>query len=125
MSRILIIDDNASIVATLTRLLQRAGHDVVATSDGQSGVRAFREHGADLVITDIFMPKQDGIQTILELRALDASARIIAISGGDHTRTLSALEDAALLGALRTLPKPFGTAELLRAVAEALAEPPA
>ena len=125
MSRILVIDDNANIVALLRRVLERAGHDVRTTSDGPAGVRAFREHGADLIITDIYMPEQDGIETILQLRALDVGVKIIAISGGDQTETHDSLQVAALLGAVRTMPKPLDTAELLGAVAKTLAEPPA
>ena len=69
------------------------------------------------------MPERDGIETIRQLRRESPQVKIIVISGGDRTQTLDMRKDAELLGASRTLRKPFELGELLRAVGELLGEP--
>lgn len=123
MARILVIDDAEDIRRTLERLLVHAGHEVLLAADGAQGLRVWRERGADLVITDLHMPDKDGIETLVELRAFGPEVPVIAISGGDQTRRLDLLGDAALLGAVATLAKPFTRDELLSAVALALERP--
>jgi DNA-binding response OmpR family regulator len=66
------------------------------------------------------MPHSDGIETLVQLRALQAGLPVIVISGGDQTHTLGLLGDAKLLGAVRTLAKPFSLSELTAAVNHAL-----
>src|SRR5690242_20512194 len=105
MARILIIDDEQGIRRPLQILLERAGHEVMAASDGQEGLRLWRTFGADLVITDIMMPNKDGIETIVELRTLTPPVPVIAMSGGDISERLDLLGDARLLGAIHTVPK--------------------
>src|SRR5438093_13163820 len=73
------------------------------------------------LITDIFMPGQDGIVTIRRIKKEFPGVRVIAVSGGDATGRIDLREDAELLGAARTLRKPFAPAELRRAVYETLA----
>jgi CheY-like chemotaxis protein len=85
--------------------------------DGAVGVLHYRTAPADLVITDLFMPDQDGIETIQQLRDEFPSCRILAISGGAMSGTSGrALTDARMLGANATLAKPFTIEELTRAV---------
>ncbi len=124
MARILIIDDEASIRKPLQVLLERAGHHVVAAPDGSEGIRLWRQDPGDLVITDIHMPGKDGIETIIELRHIAPQARILAMSGGDMNRGVDVLGDARMLGAIRTISKPFKLEEMLEAVEAALAAPP-
>jgi len=123
MARILVIDDDAQVRGAVRRILERARHTVEDVADGDAGLRAHRERPADLIITDIFMPERDGIETIRELRRESPQVKIIAISGGDRTQTLDLRKDAELLGASRALRKPFELSELLRAVDELLGEP--
>jgi len=123
MARILVIDDDAQVRGAVRRILERAGHTVEDVGDGNAGLRAHRERPADLIITDIFMPERDGIETIRELRRESPQVKIIAISGGDRTHTLDLRKDAELLGASRALRKPFELAELLQAVRDVLGEP--
>ena len=125
MARVLIIDDDDQVRGVLRRTLERAGHSVVDAADGDAGVRIHREQPADLVITDIFMPGQDGLETIVQLRHEFAEVNIIAVSGGDHTGQMDLRREASLLGASRTLRKPFSPAEFLATVNEVLALPPA
>lgn len=64
MARILVIDDDGQVRGAIRRILERAGHTVLDAADGEMGMRAHREGPADLIITDIFMPERDGIETI-------------------------------------------------------------
>jgi len=123
MARILVIDDDAQVRGAVRRILERARHTVEDVGNGDAGLRAHRERPADLIITDIFMPERDGIETIRQLRRESPQVKIIVISGGDRTHTLDMRKDAELLGASRTLRKPFELGELLRAVGELLGEP--
>ena len=82
MSRILLIDDDDQFRGMLQQALRREGYEVVEARDGKEGVICFRTAAIDLVMTDILMPEQEGLQTIRELRAEFPAIKIIAISGG-------------------------------------------
>lgn len=120
MTRILVIDDDDDIRCLLRDVLEDEGYDVIVAQDGRRGSDLWRGEEVDLVITDIFMPEKDGIETISELRQLHPDVRIVAISGGGRLDAANYLESAELLGAVSTLPKPFGRNDLLREVREAL-----
>ena len=120
MARILIIDDEEAIRRPLSLLLMRAGHEVRTACDGQEGLQLWREFGADLVITDIFMPNKDGMETMLELNTAAPTLPVIAMSGGEVSQRLDVLGDARLLGAVRTIAKPFLLSEMLATIREVL-----
>jgi DNA-binding response OmpR family regulator len=124
MARILLIDDDDPLREVLATTLASVGHIVMQAADGKRGVELFRVEPADLVITDIIMPGQEGIETIVALRRELPSLPIIAMSGGTSYSKFY-LEVAAKLGAQRTLAKPFTTTELMQAVSAVLATPPA
>src|ERR1700730_4944168 len=63
MTKILVIDDDAIVRKTIVQLLEDDGYQVVSTDDGRRGMALFRSERPDLVITDIIMPEQEGIQT--------------------------------------------------------------
>ena len=116
MARILIIDDNPEIVAILKETLEDAGYEVMVADNGRSGLALHRARRTDVVITDIFMPVQDGIETILELRRDDPDVKIIAISGGGVFANLTYLPAAKQLGAVHSISKPFDCEEVVSAV---------
>lgn len=116
MAKILIIDDDDALRGLLRRALERAGHTVHDASEGAAGVALLRQVGADVVVTDLYMPGQDGIETIQEIRAEDEHVGIIAISGGASTGDMGPLADARLFGADIALPKPFTVTALRRSV---------
>ncbi len=120
MARILVIDDDAAVRSTIHRILEREGHEVVEASDGVGGMKAFREHPADLVISDMFMPEKDGMEILRELRRHSPLPKIIVVSGGGFDGTVDLRADAELMGAARTLGKPFEREELVKAVREVL-----
>ena len=121
MARIIVIDDNDPARGTMRRVLEKAGHQVLEANDGEAGLKLLAETGVTLVITDIFMPGQDGIVTLRRIKKEFPGVRVIAVSGGDATGRIDLRRDAELLGAARTLRKPFAPAELRRAVEETLA----
>ncbi len=121
MSRIIVADDDEDIRAVYQRGLERAGHEVVAIADGRQVLGACREHQTELVLLDILMPDQDGIETIVELQKELPEVKIIAISGGGSFGDPGPFFQAAkALGAVRVLRKPVEMKQLVQAVQEQL-----
>jgi DNA-binding NtrC family response regulator len=120
MSRILIIDDEDYIRAMVQQMLDRAGYATAVASDGREALVLQRAQPADAILTDLMMPGQEGLETIMEIRRLYPATKIIAMSGGGHGGVLDFLPIATQLGAARTLAKPFSREQLLAAVREAL-----
>jgi len=122
MEKILIIDDEPEVRAVLREILVREGFTVEVAADGQVGVAMWRKEPVDLVLTDIFMPNKDGIETILELKRSRPQAKIIAMTGGGEKKFLEMRAAAGYLGADRTLEKPFDRQTLLAAIRSVLSE---
>lgn len=120
MARILVIDDDQDMRQLMKTWLEMKGHEVEDAASGKEGVDKYREAPFDLVITDILMPDQDGIETISALKKSDPEAKIIAISGGGRVAGVHYLQLAYKLGALGTLAKPFDWSDMFQAVNEAL-----
>lgn len=120
MFKILIIEDDNEVREYLEIVLSRAGYEVASASNGKEGVELFLAQPADLVVSDIIMPEKDGIETILELRRANAQLKVIAISGGGRCEPENYLHSAKLLGANRTMKKPFTNQEILDAISELL-----
>ena len=122
MARIMIIDDNVYILDMLKQTLEREGYEVVEASNGDEGIRLYRENPADLIITDILMPKKEGLETIIELKRDFPDVKIIAISGGGRISPKEYLSMAKKLGARYTFSKPVEREKLLAAVRELIKE---
>lgn len=116
MARILVIDDDDDVRRAIRRHLQSDGHEVIEAPDGKVGMRLFREHPTDLVVTDLFMPEQEGLETIRELRRSSKDIKILVVTGAVPGSTLDFRAQATMLGAGATLGKPFTRDELLGAV---------
>ena len=123
MARLLVVDDDRVLRAALRIVLEGAGYDVLEAADGDAGLRLYSEHGADLVLVDIFMPGRDGLEVIRALRGAIPRPTMIAMSGGGRTGRLDLLEAAAAFGAARTLRKPFEARALLAAIRDLLGGP--
>lgn len=80
MAKILVIDDGESVRKMLQAVLKSAGHEVSTAADGRQGMQAVARQSVDLVIVDIIMPEQDGLETITQLRRGYPNIKIIAIS---------------------------------------------
>lgn len=124
MATILLIDDEEDIRNILSLMLTSAGHTVREAANGAEGLRLYRAAPTDLVITDVVMPEQEGLSTIMELRKLEPKLKIIAMSGGFAYDPKLYLHMATRLGAERVLRKPFSYEDLTSAVNAVLAAPP-
>ena len=121
MFRVLVIDDNQDMRELMQVVLEGAGYAVDLAGDGDEGFAAQRARPVDLVITDIFMPNQDGIETIARLRTEYPALKVIAVSGGGSLlQPRGYLITARELGAHAVLEKPFDPDDLLRTVCELL-----
>jgi len=119
MKRILIVDDEESILMVLKTSLTHSGEDyhVVTASSGDEAIEQLHQHAFDLVITDYLMAGLDGLELMAEVRALQPDARIIMISayGTDELET-----EAKGLQVYRYLEKPIEIETFRRVVREAL-----
>jgi CheY-like chemotaxis protein len=116
MGEILLIDDDPSVRQVVSEMLRQAGHAVTIAENGRVAVERLKGQTFDLVITDLIMPEQEGIETIAEIRRRDPHMPIVAISGGGRLGPGDYLETARYLGADATLAKPFGRQELIATV---------
>ena len=121
--KVLVIDDEPAVRYALTRILESNGFEVTTAPDGLRGMVQFRSCRPDLVITDLIMPEQEGMQTIQQLRQADPGVKILAISGGGRLVNIDFLQVALHLGADGVLAKPFDSQELLLTVRRLLPLP--
>ncbi len=121
MNRILIVDDDQQIRTMLRITLEREDYEVVEAGDGFAAVAVYKTQAIDLVITDIVMPDKEGIELIMELKAMDPQVRIIAISGGGRINPEDYLKWARRFGVAHTFSKPVDRQKLLEAAADLLA----
>ena len=119
-AHILVADDEAGIRMLVARTLQRAGYDVSSVVHGGEALALLERQHVDLLITDLVMPEKEGIGTIMSLRRTHPDLPIIAMSGGNPRGPGDFLGIAGMLGARRTLRKPFDCDTLLTAVRELL-----
>jgi CheY-like chemotaxis protein len=117
MHRVLVIDDNQDMRDLMQVILVGAGYEVDVAPDGMAGLARLRAQPSDVVITDIFMPNQDGIETITHVRRDYPQIKVVAVSGGGKlVRGKGYLLTAQEIGAHAVLPKPFDQDELLEAL---------
>jgi DNA-binding response OmpR family regulator len=121
MANVLLIDDDEMLRTVLAIAMEQAGHKVLQADDGQKGVELSRTASVDIVITDLIMPVQEGVETIMTLRRERPRLPIIAISGGVSNSKLY-LDIAGKIGAKRMLPKPFAPRQLVALIEEILNE---
>lgn len=119
---ILVIDDHDDLRRTLDEKLTAAGYRVVTVASGHEASQAFAREKPDLVLTDLLMPDQDGLQAVGELRQFKADVPVIAMAGGGRAPAGFYAKLADALGARTILEKPFSNEQLLTTVALALPE---
>ena len=124
LAKILIVDDDIAVQATIRLLLERAGHNVVVAGDGRKALTIFEAENFDLLFLDIIMPGMDGLETMRLIHQLQPLIPIIVISGRpiepDPATGPDFLTMATRLGAVSSLQKPFKPAALLAAVTDCL-----
>ena len=131
MQQVFVIDDDVDVRDAIKRVLERAGYAVRTSADAVQALQELNRHPAHVVITDIIMPKVNGVEAIRSLANDFPSIRIIAISGGGNfgidsykpnaITTTAYLAAAQRAGAHLVLTKPFESADLVRAIEKVLA----
>jgi CheY-like chemotaxis protein len=130
MHSILVIDDEPDVRDAVKRVLDRAGYSVRTADSAVDAMVEIERIPTDVVITDIIMPKIDGVQIIESIRKVFPSVRIIAISGGGNfgitayqptaITTTAYLASAQQAGAHLVLTKPFESIDLIQAIENVL-----
>lgn len=118
---ILLADDDRSIRTVLSHALVRAGYDVKATGNAATLWNWIRDGAGDMVITDVILPDQNGLDLVPHIRKLRPSLRVIVMSAQN---TLATAVRATERGAFEYLPKPFDINELVGVVQRGLAAAP-
>lgn len=119
-ARILVADDDRAIRTVLTQALSRQGHEVRSTGHGRTLWDWIADGDGDLVITDVMMPDENGLDMVPRIRKLRPDLRVIVMSAQN---TLMTAVKAAQRGAFEYLPKPFDLNELISIVDRALETP--
>jgi DNA-binding NtrC family response regulator len=118
MHRILVVDDSPSILELVEKILTDAGYRADTCTNGKSAIRMLQRDAFDLILTDIFMPDEDGLEVIQKGRQICPNVPFVAMSG--VTGHIGMLAVAKRMGASQTIEKPFSKARLLEAVRAAL-----
>jgi DNA-binding NtrC family response regulator len=116
-ARILIVDDDREMCQFLADLLGEEGYAVDVVHDGSTALARYRADGFDLTITDLMMPRMRGTELVQQLRAIDAHALVLLITGFGSIETAV---EAMRAGAFHYITKPFRTDEILLQVTRAL-----
>ncbi len=114
--RVLVVDDNADLLSSMDLILSAAGHQTRTCDDTRRAIELNREEPADVLITDIFMPGVDGLETITEFRSIWPNLKIVAMSGGGNISKRDYLSVALKIGADAMVRKPFEPQALLELV---------
>src|SRR5919198_310016 len=116
MSKVLVVEDEPNLRKVLATLLRREGYEVSVAENGEQGLAEFERGGAEVVITDLVMPKVGGMEVLRTINARDPDVPVIIITA--HGTVDSAVE-AIKLGAFDYITKPFDQAELQAVIAKA------
>ncbi|WP_010586826.1 response regulator [Schlesneria paludicola] len=120
MTSILVIDDDIQILSCLRIVLESAGYTTDCTTNGSEALRYCQQKNYDLILCDVFMPDNNGLEVILELRRRKSRTKVIAMSGGSGVGLPNFLDAMIDFGACSTLAKPFDATKLLDAIEEVL-----
>ena len=116
MKKILIIDDDQMMLSALTTLLEGEEFAIRTATDGESGIRIFREERPDSVLLDLRLPSKNGIEVMKEIRHINPQAKVIIITGYP---TSEVRKEALDNGAVYFYEKSKDVGELLQAVKKA------
>ena len=114
--RVLVVDDEQSLRKVLAATLQREGYEVEVASDGEEALAALDRDGADVVVTDLVMPKMDGLSLLRKVVVSHPDVPVIVVTA--HGKVDSAVE-AMKAGAFDFVTKPFEHGELKAIIAKA------
>lgn len=109
MSNVMIVDDEEDIVELMSETLDNWGYHAITAKDGEEALEKFQESPVDLVVTDLRLPKMDGVQLLDKIKDIDESTEVIVFTG--YPQVNSAI-DAMKNGAFDYLIKPVDLDEL-------------
>lgn len=112
---ILVADDDEKVCRWLRTVLELEGYRVIEAADGWQALHTIQRQSPDLVILDVYLPVQDGLETILRVQSRHMPVKVLAISG-QAVQGYDLLKIAAIFGAHGTLEKPFSVDRLLLGV---------
>jgi len=121
MSRLLVVEDDPTIMALIVILLERAGYDVIQATSAEEGIQLAAEQVPHLILMDVALPGMDGLEATRLLKAREVTARIPVIALTAQAMKQDA-ERAALAGCDGFIVKPLSTDHFLREVARHLGE---
>ena len=113
---VLIVEDDAVYAKAIRSVLRKQGYKISFTDNGVDAIEKFKQESFDLVITDIFIPDKEGIELIQEIREINPTVKIIAISSGGNVGRTSFLKLAEAMGANTGLEKPFGPDKIIEVI---------
>ena len=116
-AKILIVDDEANTLASLSRAFRLAGHEAVVCDNAARGLEIAQSQPFDLILSDVVMPRRDGLALLEDLKAAGIAAPVVMMSGQAH---IEMAVRATRLGALDFLEKPLSTEKLLVTLENAL-----
>ena len=117
--KILVIDDEEDILKLLSSVLGSEGYEVVTAMDGQEGVERFHETDPDLIVTDVKMPRKNGLQLLKEIKDAGSDVDVIILTG--HSDEATAI-DCLRNGAYDYLVKPLEDIDVLLAAVRGLSK---
>ena len=118
--KILVIDDDDFVRGMVCNALRKENFLVEEAQNGNEGVSKSRSFKPEVVITDMLMPDKEGIETILEIKAVNKDIKVIAMSGGGASKNMTFLEMAKKVGAEQVLSKPFKPSAMIEAIRSVL-----
>lgn len=120
MARILVIDDEPELVKVVGEILELAGHETLTATDVKTGMVLFDANPIDLVITDILMLEQGGLEMIKQVQSRSRGTKVVAMSGMGQGRLNELLKTGGVFGVDTFMMKPFTLQELLDIVKQVL-----
>lgn len=118
---ILLVDDEELLRAGVQEMLEMSGYSVITATNGHEAMACLKQHAIDLVITDLVMPKMDGVDFVEQLRQIWPDVPVIVVSGS--TRNIMqryGIESIQVPGADASLSKPFKGVDLMSQIKELL-----
>jgi CheY-like chemotaxis protein len=121
MARLLIVDDEPSIRRIIQLMLKNSGHELFTASNGREAMQILNKEPIDLILLDVVMPEQGGLETIMQIRNGYPDVKLIIISGKvpvDNDAFRNLIEQ---YGVARVFDKPFEKEDIMQAIDELLA----
>ena len=115
-STILVVDDDDPTRAATERILKNAGYTVLTAANGDEAMPQMMTEPVDLILTDLKMPRSDGVDILLEVQKFRPDIPVLAMSAYGPKTAGNYLKIAEMVGARATLEKPFTKAQLLDAI---------